>query len=146
MIDKEKVIKALELEIKHDGTWDCIGECPYYGHTDYNCYTQVAMDAVELLKESCQTEWERDTAFNQLRQIGKSCGEKMDDIAWVLQRPGHGRWERLTGMAPPEYHGHKVCSVCGCLAPYNPLHPGHEELSEYCPGCGARMDGGRDEQ
>ena len=57
------------------------------------------------------------------------------------QEPKRGRWERLTGMAPPEYHGHKICSVCGCLAPYDPIHPWHEELSRYCPGCEAKMKG-----
>lgn len=57
------------------------------------------------------------------------------------KEPKHGKWERLTGMAPPEYHGHKICSVCGCLAPYDPIHPWREELSRYCPGCGAEMEG-----
>ena len=148
MPDKEKVIKALELEVKYDGTWDCIGECPYYGHTDHNCYTQVAMDALELLKADQsvidQIEWERDTALEQLAEVDKSLGEKMDDLQEMITK--RGRWERLTGMAPPEYHGHKICSVCGCLAPYSPIHVGREELSRYCPGCGARMDGGWDEQ
>ena len=51
-----------------------------------------------------------------------------------------GRWEPLTGMAPPEYHGHKICSICECFAPYDPLHVGREKLSPYCPGCGAKME------
>jgi len=51
----------------------------------------------------------------------------------------HGKWIRLTGMAPPEYHGHKICSVCECFAPYDPIHPWREMLSSYCPGCGAKM-------
>ena len=67
----------------------------------------------------------------------------IDEGAGLLegQEPKHGQWVRLTGMAPPEYHGHKVCSVCGCLAPYDPIHPWREELSRYCPGCGAEMEG-----
>lgn len=57
------------------------------------------------------------------------------------QEPKHGRWERLTGMAPPEYHGHRICSICECFAPYDPLHMGREMLPKYCPGCGAKMEG-----
>jgi hypothetical protein len=51
MIDKEKVIKALELEIKYPYTWDCKSECPYYSDTVCDCYTQLATDAIELMKE-----------------------------------------------------------------------------------------------
>lgn len=51
MTDREKVIKAIELEIKHENTWECRKECPYYGKTDCNCFTQVLVDALELLKE-----------------------------------------------------------------------------------------------
>ena len=50
------------------------------------------------------------------------------------------RWIKLDGMAPPEHHGHKICSVCECMAPYDPLHVGREILSPYCPGCGAKME------
>ena len=56
-----------------------------------------------------------------------------------------GRWVPLTGMAPPEYHGHKICSLCECFAPYDPLHMGHEVLTKYCPGCGAEMENGTDD-
>lgn len=51
-----------------------------------------------------------------------------------------GKWIKLTGMAPPEHHGHKICSVCNCLAPYDPIHQWREVLSPYCPGCGAKME------
>lgn len=64
MIDKEKVIKALELEIKYPYTWDCKSECPYYSDTVCDCYTQLATDAIELLKEQeprelTKKEWEQ---------------------------------------------------------------------------------------
>ena len=52
-----------------------------------------------------------------------------------------GKWERITGMAPPEYHGHRICSICECFAPYDPLHMGREILPKYCPVCGAKMEG-----
>lgn len=50
-LNKEKVIKALELEIKYPYTWDCKSECPYYNDTECDCYTQLAIDAIELLKK-----------------------------------------------------------------------------------------------
>lgn len=142
MDDLRKVIKGLECAIGVRGCRNC-DECPY--DNDFNCIgCEIVMsDALELLKASRQTEWERDTAVDQLTQIGKSIGEQMNDIVLLLekQRVSRGRWERLTGMAPPEYHGHKVCSVCGCMAPHHPIHIAREELPKYCPGCGAEMEG-----
>lgn len=50
----------------------------------------------------------------------------------------HGRWERMVGMMPPEYHGRHKCSCCGVKALDWKFY---EELSNYCPNCGAKMDG-----
>jgi hypothetical protein len=51
MPDREKVITALQLECEYPYSWECADKCPYYGKTDCDCYTQVAKDALELLKE-----------------------------------------------------------------------------------------------
>ena len=53
----------------------------------------------------------------------------------------HGRWEKATGMMPPEYCGLHICSECGHYAGRKPPYGGKEMLSDYCPNCGARMDG-----
>ena len=58
----------------------------------------------------------------------------------LLREQEVGKWIKLQGMAPPEYHGHKICSVCESFAPYDPIHPWREMLSPYCPGCGAKME------
>ena len=50
----------------------------------------------------------------------------------------HGRWVEIKGMAPPEYHGKHRCSICCARALERKFH---EELSEHCPNCGAKMDG-----
>ena len=50
----------------------------------------------------------------------------------------HGRWVKAHGMMPPEYHGRKCCSVCDAFA-LRDFH-GREQLSAYCPSCGAKMD------
>ena len=49
----------------------------------------------------------------------------------------HGRWVEIKGMAPPEYHGKHRCSLCYARALERKMH---EELSNYCPNCGAKMD------
>lgn len=53
----------------------------------------------------------------------------------------HGRWIRMTGMMPPEFHGHYECSECEWRGKHD-----IEREYHYCPNCGAKMDedeGGR---
>lgn len=57
----------------------------------------------------------------------------------------HGRWVKMTGMMPPEYHGHYECSECQWhMKGLRNSWTREEELS-YCPNCGARIDGERRE-
>ena len=53
----------------------------------------------------------------------------------------HGEWIKAHGMLPPEFFGKHKCSLCGHFA--LSWRIGHEELSNYCPNCGAKMDGGK---
>ncbi len=53
----------------------------------------------------------------------------------------HGKWVKATGMMPPEYCDLHICSECGHYAGRKPPYGGREMLSDYCPHCGARMDG-----
>lgn len=81
---------------------------------------------------------------NFLRKQGESwyadiLSDAFDTLA-MLREQEVGKWIKLQGMAPPEYHGHKICSVCESFAPYDPIHPWREMLSPYCPGCGAKME------
>lgn len=57
-----------------------------------------------------------------------------EDVAPVV----HGEWKPVRGMAPPEYHGRHICSECGKMAKEWKMH---EILTDYCPNCGAKMDG-----
>lgn len=54
----------------------------------------------------------------------------------------HGYWKKIVGMAPPEYRGKHICSLCGQRALERNYR---EELSDFCSHCGARMDGERNE-
>ena len=53
----------------------------------------------------------------------------------------HGRWIKMTGMMPPEYHGHYCCSECGWHSKGLRNSWTREEEMPYCPNCGAKMDG-----
>ena len=63
------------------------------------------------------------------------------DVAPVI----HGRWIKMTGMMPPEYHGHYECSECQWHMKGLRNSWTREEEMAYCPNCGAKMDGGGDD-
>lgn len=54
----------------------------------------------------------------------------------------HGEWIKETGMAPPEFQGRHKCSLCFHYALGWKM--GCEELSPFCPNCGALMEGGKE--
>ena len=56
----------------------------------------------------------------------------------------HGRWVKMTGMMPPEYHGHYECSECQWHMKGLRNSWTREEELYYCPHCGAKMDGEAD--
>ena len=45
----------------------------------------------------------------------------------------HGRWNLI-------FRGNYECSVCGCI----PYYAGNINTLNYCPNCGAKLDGGND--
>ncbi len=57
----------------------------------------------------------------------------------------HGKWERVANPNWPA-HIHDKCSICGWWNTRNALcydgRKGHD--LNYCPNCGAKMDGGTD--
>lgn len=55
--------------------------------------------------------------------------------------PKKGKWIIATGMMPPEFHGHHCCSECGNFANMEPPFGNREDLSNFCPYCGADMRG-----
>lgn len=91
-----------------------------------------------------QVAWERHLAEVQLKSIGKSLGEKMDDVQPVV----HGRWIKARGSwCTPGGDPVWECSECG-----KGMHVYGIEHGTYgsdvadgqwvaCPNCGARMDG-----
>lgn len=82
------------------------------------------------------------------RNLDKAYQNMLHLLEVVNQRPTldimpvvHGRWVKMTGMMPPEYHGHYECSECQWhMKGLRNSWTREEELS-YCPNCGAKMDG-----
>jgi len=79
--------------------------------------------------------------FSFVRKVAISALKKMPsaDVVPVV----HGRWEHF--YLPMSIMPHK-CSICGCPAPCHMKGRDLEEyLTDYCPNCGAKMDGERKE-
>ena len=72
------------------------------------------------------------------------CGTQLISDAPTIEMTGsavvNGRWVITHGMKPPEYHNHHECSVCGSYAMLRMPWGNKEELSPWCPNCGAKMD------
>ena len=108
-IEREAVLNILASK---NAPWDGyqkVSELPTADVVSKAAYDQVA--------------WERHLAEVQLKSIGKSLGEKMDDIQPVK----HGKW--MYCSIEDMFH----CTRCDAAAVRNTF--------VYCPICGARMDG-----
>lgn len=77
---------------------------------------------------------ERDTAVEQLKQIGKDIREVMDDVVHLqrlLSADVHSRWIKTADGAE--------CEKCGREAVYQ-IVDDHWEYEPWCPHCGATMN------
>ena len=90
------------------------------------------------------SELEPETGYHSLKWCAM---EEAKDVLSMLPAVDaapvvHARWVKMTGMMPPEYHGHYMCSNCEWhMKGLRNSWTREEELS-YCPGCGAIMGGG----
>ena len=71
-----------------------------------------------------------------------SCGFLIKAVKEVptvdVETVKHGHWKKWDGMIPVGYEGKHYCSLCGGHAPFD--RGFHERLTEWCCGCGAKMD------
>ena len=81
-----------------------------------------------------QYKWERDIAIAQLEELGIGFGQKKPDIQVV--RHGHWKCEPLTDRLVNSFE----CTTCGFLGFGNRV-----DKYNYCPNCGAKMDGDKNE-
>ena len=63
-------------------------------------------------------------------------GDEIVEYAPVV----HGEWEYVDFVSPTIH-----CSVCKGLAPMDCCGDYHSERTDFCPHCGAKMQGGKDE-
>ena len=75
-----------------------------------------------------------------LNQTDKSITPN-DIMRFPSAEPKTGEWIKAKGMMPPEFHGHHCCSECGDFANMDVPYGSRENLSNYCPNCGADMRG-----
>ena len=99
--------------------------------------------AVEILREKAKGYFVSMFATSSdcyaARVVAMECAVEIKDMPAVDAEPvRHGRWYIPTRMMPTAHHGRHCCSVCGHMALSE--RPGREELSNYCPHCGAKMD------
>ena len=80
--------------------------------------------------------------LNTVDLIRKQIKALNDAIAILTIEPKRGRWIKMTGMMPPEYHGHYECSECNWHMKGIRNSWTREEEMAYCPNCGAKMEKG----
>ena len=78
-----------------------------------------ALPAADVVKRDC---------FDRLL-------EENDMLRATLVPVRHGRWEWN------DYNGFYYCSECGCVSPRENQDGEYCDCPNYCPNCGARMDG-----
>ena len=94
-----------------------------------------------------------DALLEKMKRRKDYIGRPSDPVCLVEDAPTidavpvvHGRWIKMTGMMPPEYHGHYECSECQWHMKGLRNSWTREEELTYCPNCGAKMDGERREE
>ena len=80
----------------------------------------------------------KDTLVTTVHGTAEEVQEVLDKLMGEANGRNQGIWVKLDGqMLPPELHGKHRCSRCRNLSGDR---RGREELSNYCPSCGARME------
>ena len=89
----------------------------------------------DMIPEALETGEENTVSIKSVKAVLRSL--PASDVAPVV----HGKWidedfpEKMATV-----HGLAICSVCGELS--HKAEHGYNILSNYCPYCGAKMDGG----
>ena len=91
---------------------------------------QTAIDALILLQDHSDMpeDWHKGIS------VAISCIYRVPSV-----ERKKGKWERITGMVPPEYQGHYCCSECWWH--FKGYVGVIENSFNFCPNCGAEMVG-----
>lgn len=95
-----------------------------------------ADELIEFIEDRYEITWDSDTYEGGIKDACTDILEKIDKMLTINDDPvKHGRWiYGEEGMFGNPY-GHYKCSVCCDRFPHK---------QNYCPNCGARMDGEND--
>ena len=116
LIDADEVVKAIDHHTFDTADGLCLDE-------------DITIILEELPSVSIeQIKWERDTAIQQLRELGYDLGQKPKKGKWIAH-PG-GKFVGFPYM-------HYECDQCRDFEP---------EERNFCPNCGADMRGKEDER
>lgn len=92
----------------------------------------------ELVREHAEQSYnaERPLQFSEMALISRSCDEIGREISKQTEQPErHGSWDVSTKRnILDELESLYICSECECLMKYK---------TNFCPRCGAQMDGGQ---
>ncbi len=120
-IDCDKMDKCEKLQLPP-------ANCSEFPNNSDTISRQAAIDALD--KRFDDVPMELTTEILQLRR---------DLRELPSAQPKTGEWIIATGMMPPEFHGHHICSECCNFANMEPPFGNRESLSKFCPNCGSKM-------
>lgn len=91
---------------------------------------QIEAEMLEIIEKS-REEWSHDVTDHTENEYIR---EGLLNEGYRKQKKGE--WVKVMN--------HKECSKCGYNAPYKKIKAGYhlQDLSNYCPNCGAKMKGG----
>ena len=104
---------------------------------------------MEKVREKMSDPINREDAINAIyhhfpQMTMRECADVLHEVPSAEPERKKGRWIKMTGMMPPEYHGHYECSECQWHMKGVRSSWAKEEELTYCPNCGARMDKGEE--
>lgn len=88
--------------------------------------------------------------FDKREKEARFTGDRGVTVTWndaiyhiktapTIEERKTGKWYKPNGVMPPEHFGRHRCSICGAFAMHDWKHH-REQLTNYCPNCGARME------
>ena len=92
--------------------------------------------------EWCHDCKEYDQTAHCCHRWTKVIRQTVDEIKAEQPERKTGKWYKPTGAMPPEHFGRHRCSECEGFAMQDWKHH-KEQLTDFCPHCGARMLNGR---
>lgn len=125
-IEREAVLAEYDRQHKGPpgGARKIIAEFPAADVVSRDCYNAIL--------------WENDVMRKQLAEIAKGFGQRMDDVRHVV----HARWIELDECSNEGVY----CSNCLKKVYKFSYSNTMKRKSNFCPNCGAKMDGGEDRE